>query len=56
VSAMPASLVDDPAGLAFTPLRGHTVEFVTAIATPSNRRPSAAAKALLETILRQAPG
>jgi DNA-binding transcriptional LysR family regulator len=54
VGAMPASLVEDSDGVACTPIRDHRVEFVTAIATPSNRRSSAAAKALLEAIMVQA--
>jgi len=50
VAAIPASFSDDPDGLAFIPILDHPAEFVTAIATPSNRRLSAAARALLETI------
>ncbi len=53
VAIIPGSLVDDPHGLAFIPIRDHRSEFVTAIATPSNRRLSAAARALLEAIKRQ---
>jgi DNA-binding transcriptional LysR family regulator len=54
VGIIPASLVDDPHGLAFIPIRDHPSEFVTAIATPSNRRLTAAARALLGTINRHA--
>jgi DNA-binding transcriptional LysR family regulator len=50
VGIIPASFVDEPRGLAFVPIRDHAVEFVTAIATPSNRRLTAAAQALLVTI------
>jgi DNA-binding transcriptional LysR family regulator len=55
VAMIPASLVDNPEGLAFIPLRDHPAEFVTAIATPSNRQPTAAARALFETIARHTP-
>jgi DNA-binding transcriptional LysR family regulator len=51
VGLIPASLVNDPSGLAFIPIPDHPAEFVTAIATPSTRRLSAAAQALLETIV-----
>ena len=54
VGVMPASLVDDSDDVVCTPIRDHTVDFVTAVATPSNRRLNAAAGALLETIMRHA--
>lgn len=54
VGVMPASLVNEAGGVTCTPIRDHKIEFVTAIATPSNRRPSAGAQALLETIVAQA--
>jgi DNA-binding transcriptional LysR family regulator len=54
VGIIPASFVDAPRGLAFVPIRDHPVEFVTAIATPSHRRLTAAAQALLATIKRHA--
>jgi DNA-binding transcriptional LysR family regulator len=50
LSMLPASLVDDREGLRLLPIRGRAPEFVTAIATPSNRRLSAAARALLKSI------
>jgi DNA-binding transcriptional LysR family regulator len=50
VSLLPASLVDDRTELRLIPIRGHAPEFVTAIATPSNRTLSAAARALLQTV------
>jgi DNA-binding transcriptional LysR family regulator len=53
VGMMPASLVDDPADLAFIPIRHHAPDFRTAIATPSNRRLSAATQALLSVIERR---
>ena len=56
VAMLPASLIDNPEGLALIPIRNHTAQFVTAIATPSNRRLTAAARALLETINRQPIG
>jgi DNA-binding transcriptional LysR family regulator len=52
LSMVPASLVEDTNGLALIPIRSHAPEFPTAIATPSNRRLGAAARALLETIKR----
>jgi DNA-binding transcriptional LysR family regulator len=55
VGIIPASFADDPTDLAFIPIRDHPAEFATAIATPSNRRLTAAAQALLETIKRPAP-
>ena len=51
LSLLPASLVDDLDGLRLIRVRGRAPEFVTAIATPSNRRFTAAARALLETIV-----
>jgi DNA-binding transcriptional LysR family regulator len=50
LSMLPESLVDDTAGLALIPIRGRAPEFLTAIATPSNRRLTAAAGALLQAI------
>jgi DNA-binding transcriptional LysR family regulator len=54
VGMLPTSLVDTPADIAFVPIRDHPPEFQTAIATPSNRRLSAATKAMLETIKHHA--
>jgi DNA-binding transcriptional LysR family regulator len=54
LSLLPRSLVTDPSGLVLIPLRGRVPEFRTAIATPSNRRLSAAAQGLLDTIKRHA--
>jgi DNA-binding transcriptional LysR family regulator len=54
VAAMPPTLVDARDGLVLIPIRDHRTEFVTTIATPSNRRLSAAARALLETIKERA--
>jgi DNA-binding transcriptional LysR family regulator len=53
LSMVPTSLVDDREALRLIPIRGRPPEFLTAIATPSNRRLSAAAQALLETIKHQ---
>lgn len=50
LSIIPASFIEDTSGLALIPIRGRAPEFRTAIATPSNRPLSAAARALLETI------
>ncbi len=50
LSMLPASFVKDEDGLALVPIRGRAPEFLTAIASPSNRRLTAAARALLEKI------
>jgi DNA-binding transcriptional LysR family regulator len=50
VGMLPASLVDTTTDIAFVPIRDHPPVFQTAIAIPSNRRLSAAARAMLETI------
>jgi DNA-binding transcriptional LysR family regulator len=56
LSMLPASLVDDREGLRLIPIRGPAPEFLTAIAAPANRRLTAAARALLETITTQTGG
>jgi DNA-binding transcriptional LysR family regulator len=50
LTMLPASFVKDGDGLALVPIRGRAPEFRTAIATPSSRRLTAAARALLDTI------
>jgi DNA-binding transcriptional LysR family regulator len=50
VGLLPRSLVETTAGIAFVPIRDHPPTFQTAIAIPTNRRLSAAARAMLETI------
>jgi DNA-binding transcriptional LysR family regulator len=50
LSMLPTSLIDDREALRLIPIRGRPPEFLTAIAAPSNRRLTAAARALLETI------
>jgi DNA-binding transcriptional LysR family regulator len=50
VGLLPASLFEDTDGIVFVPIRGRAPQFLTAIATPSNRRPTAASRALLQTI------
>ena len=52
VGLLPRSFFDDTGGVVFVPIRGHAAEFVTGIATPSNRRSTAAARALLEVLRR----
>jgi hypothetical protein len=47
-------LTEDATGIAFTPIRHHAPVFETSLATPANRRPSAAANALRETIEQRA--
>jgi DNA-binding transcriptional LysR family regulator len=56
LSILPASLVDDREGLRLLSIGGRAPEFLTAIATPSNRRLTAAARALLETITTHISG
>ena len=56
LSLLPASFVGNRTGLALIPLRGPVSEFRTAVAAPSNRRLSAAARTLLDAILTQARG
>jgi DNA-binding transcriptional LysR family regulator len=50
IGLLPRSLVETTGDIAFVPIRDHPPEFQTAIAIPANRRLSAAAKAMLETI------
>ena len=52
VALLPASLFENPEGVVFVPVRPRAPQFLTAIAIPSNRRPSAAARALLQTLRR----
>ena len=52
VGLLPASLIEDTDGIVFVPIRGRAPQFVTAIATPSNRLPSAATRALLQALRR----
>jgi DNA-binding transcriptional LysR family regulator len=47
---LPASLVDAGDELKLIPIRGGGPQFLTTLATPSNRRLSSAARALLDTI------
>ncbi len=49
VGLLPTSFFEDTSGVVFVPIRGRAPQFLTAIATPSNRRPTAAARALLQT-------
>jgi DNA-binding transcriptional LysR family regulator len=52
IGMLPRSLVDPSHEIAFVPIRDHPPQFQTAIAIPSNRRLSAATRAMLETIER----
>jgi DNA-binding transcriptional LysR family regulator len=54
IGLLPPSFVDGIDAVTTVPIRRHAPQFQLAIATPANRRPSAAARALLETITRQA--
>jgi DNA-binding transcriptional LysR family regulator len=54
LALLPASFVGDRRRLALIPIRGPVPEFRTAIATPSTRRLTAAAQALLQTITTHA--
>jgi hypothetical protein len=51
---MAPSFVDDTTGIAFRPIGRNAPAFETSLAAPANRRPSAAATALRETIERRA--
>jgi DNA-binding transcriptional LysR family regulator len=50
IGLLPASLFEDTDGIAFVRIRGRAPQFLTAIATPTNRRPTAASQALLATL------
>ena len=54
VAIMPPSFTEDATRIAFTPIRHHAPVFETSLATPANRRPSAAASALRATIEQRA--
>jgi DNA-binding transcriptional LysR family regulator len=54
VAIMPPSFAEDATGIVFTPIRHHAPVFETSLAAPTNRRPSAAANALRETIEQRA--
>ena len=55
IGLLPASLIDDTDGIFFVPIRGRAPQFLTAVATPSNRRPSAATRALLRALRLHTP-
>ena len=50
VGLLPASLFENQDGITLVPVRGRAPQFLTAIAVPSNRRPTAASRALLQTL------
>lgn len=52
IGMLPRSLIDTTANTVSVPIRDHPPEFRTAIASPANRRLSAATRAMLETIKR----
>jgi DNA-binding transcriptional LysR family regulator len=52
IGMLPRSLVETTSDIAFVPIRDHEPQFQTAIATPANRRLSAATRATLDTIKR----
>jgi DNA-binding transcriptional LysR family regulator len=54
VSIMAPSFAEDTTGIVFRPIRRHVPVFEMSLAAPANRRPSAAADALRETIERRA--
>ena len=56
LAMLPASLVGDSDELRLIPIRGQAPAFLTAIATPSGRRLTAAAQALLDTITTRKSG
>jgi len=56
IGLLPASLFEHPEGIVFVPIRGRAPQFLTAIAIPSNRRPTAASQALLQTLQERVTG
>ena len=50
VGLLPASLFENHDGITFVPVRGRAPQFLTAIATPSNRSRTAASRAFLATL------
>jgi DNA-binding transcriptional LysR family regulator len=54
VAIMPPSFTEDATGIAFKSIRHHAPVFETSLAVPANRRPSAAANALRDTIEQRA--
>jgi DNA-binding transcriptional LysR family regulator len=54
IGLLPRSLVAVDQNIAFVPIRDHPPEFRTAVAVPANRLLAAAARAMLDTITRQA--
>jgi DNA-binding transcriptional LysR family regulator len=52
IGMLPRSFLDNAGDIALVPIRDHPPQFQTAIATPTNRRLSAATRAMLETIKR----
>ncbi len=54
IGLLPPSFVDGLDGITVVPIRRHVPQFEVAIATPSHRRLSAAAAALLETLEQRA--
>lgn len=54
IGMLPASFVEDADGIATVPIRHHVPHFEVAIATPANRRLSAAAHALHHLIEQRA--
>ena len=55
IGLLPASLIEDTDGILFVPIRGRAPQFLTAVATPSNRRTSAATRALLRALRPHTP-
>ncbi|MDQ1459523.1 MAG: hypothetical protein QOI08_1007, partial [Actinomycetota bacterium] len=56
VAIMPPSFAEGVKGIVFRPVRRHSPVFETSLAAPANRRPSAAASALRETIEQRVRG
>jgi DNA-binding transcriptional LysR family regulator len=54
IGLLPRSLVESTGDIIFVPIRDHPPELEIAIAIPANRRLTAAARAMLETIKRHA--
>jgi DNA-binding transcriptional LysR family regulator len=56
IAILPASLIRDRDGIVVIALRPSGITFTTSIASPTGRPMSAASRALMEAILRHAPG
>jgi DNA-binding transcriptional LysR family regulator len=56
IGLLPASFVEGLNGIVVVPIRHHVPRFAVAVASPADRRLTAAALTLLETIQRMSDG